>query len=400
MQLIKNKFRAIFPLILTLYCLVTVSCYSVFSGGTGGLVVDAESTSVPKAGIANVDVYAYMSSSSRDSDFNDWSEGTVFTPDSSYYGHTTTGADGSFTISKLVWKESKPDFGKDADYATVYLLFYHENYGLTKGSSVIISDSLSDTVYVELTAVRKSTVLNLTFEDVTSGLPTDNAVYAKVQVPQTTDTIKDAAPKIYEATITQSGAITISYPRYKSEADKAAQKENEPDVQITYYQSGDDITWQGCKDGGESKTDYSFIAKNGVSTVTKTVRNQYFSVTLYGKQTKIPVPVVSGQYGDGKSESNDGLRVELKGQASGSGDYSLDFGAVTTRPQVIGNNGEEVHGRFSGLGSGAFWTDTTYKEKYASIQAEIIVTERDGDPKTSKAITLRSDERNVYVSLP
>lgn len=392
MQLIKNKFRAIFPLILTLYCLVTVSCYSVFSGGTGGLVVDAESTSVPKAGIANVDVYAYMSSSSRDSDFNDWSEGTVFTPDSSYYGHTTTGADGSFTISKLVWKESKPDFGKDADYATVYLLFYHENYGLTKGSSVIISDSLSDTVYVELTAVRKSTVLNLTFEDVTSGQPTDNAVYAKVQVPQTTDTIKDAAPKIYEATITQSGAITISYPRYKSEADKAAQKENEPDVQITYYQSGDDITWQGCKDGGESKTDYSFIAKNGVSTVTKTVRNQYFSVTLYGKQTKIPVPVVSGQYGSDDA-SSDGLQVELK-----SGDAV--FGAVTTRPQVIGNNGEEVHGRFSGLGSGAFWTDTAYTGKYTSIKAEIIVTERDGSQKASKAITLRSDERNVYVSLP
>lgn len=392
MQLIKNKFRAIFPPILTLYCLVTVSCYSVFSGGTGGLVVDAESTSVPKAGIANVDVYAYMSSSSRDSDFNDWSEGTVFTPDSSYYGHTTTGADGSFTISKLVWKESKPDFGKDADYATVYLLFYHENYGLTKGSSVIISDSLSDTVYVELTAVRKSTVLNLTFEDVTSGQPTDNAVYAKVQVPQTTDTIKDAAPKIYEATITQSGAITISYPRYKSEADKAAQKENEPDVQITYYQSGDDITWQGCKDGGESKTDYSFIAKNGVSTVTKTVRNQYFSVTLYGKQTKIPVPVVSGQYGSDDA-SSDGLQVELK-----SGDAV--FGAVTTRPQVIGNNGEEVHGRFSGLGSGAFWTDTAYTEKYTSIPAEIIVTDRDGNQKASKAITLRSDERNVYVSLP
>lgn len=392
MQLIKNKFRAIFPLILTLYCLVTVSCYSVFSGGTGGLVVDAESTSVPKAGIANVDVYAYMSSSSRDSDFNDWSEGTVFTPDSSYYGHTTTGADGSFTISKLVWKESKPDFGKDADYATVYLLFYHENYGLTKGSSVIISDSLSDTVYVELTAVRKSTVLNLTFEDVTSGQPTDNAVYAKVQVPQTTDTIKDAAPKIYEATITQSGAITISYPRYKSEADKAAQKENEPDVQITYYQSGDDITWQGCKDGGESKTDYSFIAKNGVSTVMKTVRNQYFSVTLYGKQTKIPVPVVSGQYGSDDA-SSDGLQVELK-----SGDAV--FGAVTTRPQVIGNNGEEVHGRFSGLGSGAFWTDTAYPGKYTSILAEIIVTERDVSQKASKTITLRSDVRNVYVSLP
>ena len=55
-------------------------CYSVFSGGTGGLVVDKESTSTPKQGIANVDVYAYLSGSERDSDFASWKEGTVFYP--------------------------------------------------------------------------------------------------------------------------------------------------------------------------------------------------------------------------------------------------------------------------------------------------------------------------------
>ena len=32
-------------------------CYSVFNGGTGGQIVDAESTSTPKQGIANVDIY-------------------------------------------------------------------------------------------------------------------------------------------------------------------------------------------------------------------------------------------------------------------------------------------------------------------------------------------------------
>ena len=34
---------------------------SVYNGGTGGQIVDAESTSTPKAGIANVDIYAYLS---------------------------------------------------------------------------------------------------------------------------------------------------------------------------------------------------------------------------------------------------------------------------------------------------------------------------------------------------
>ena len=91
------------------------SCYSVFSGGTGGMIVDAESTTTPKTGISNVDVYAYTDCLVRDLDYLAWKEGSVFTPSNSYYGHTTTCTDGSFTISKLVWKEEQPDFGRDAE---------------------------------------------------------------------------------------------------------------------------------------------------------------------------------------------------------------------------------------------------------------------------------------------
>ena len=60
--------------------LLLTSCYSVFSGGTGGIIVDAESTSTPKAGIPFVDVYAYTDSGTRDSAYNSWREGTVFSP--------------------------------------------------------------------------------------------------------------------------------------------------------------------------------------------------------------------------------------------------------------------------------------------------------------------------------
>ena len=49
-------------------------CYSVFNGGTGGVIVDAESTSNPKAGIAYVNIYAYTDWATRDSDFNAWKE--------------------------------------------------------------------------------------------------------------------------------------------------------------------------------------------------------------------------------------------------------------------------------------------------------------------------------------
>ena len=53
-------------------------CYSVFEGGTSGIVVDSESTTSPKRGIGNVDVYAYTSQCERDSDFNLWKEGEIF----------------------------------------------------------------------------------------------------------------------------------------------------------------------------------------------------------------------------------------------------------------------------------------------------------------------------------
>ena len=76
----KNFIKKIAGLVSLTSTLLLTSCYSVFSGGTGGLIVDAESTSSPKAGIANVDIYAYTDSGTRNSDYNAWKEGTVFSP--------------------------------------------------------------------------------------------------------------------------------------------------------------------------------------------------------------------------------------------------------------------------------------------------------------------------------
>ena len=62
--------------------LLISSCanYSVFNGGAAGLIVDAESTTTPKAGIANVDVYAFTSIADRNINYNAWLEGTIFKP--------------------------------------------------------------------------------------------------------------------------------------------------------------------------------------------------------------------------------------------------------------------------------------------------------------------------------
>ncbi len=177
----KNFTKTVFTL---LTCLNLNACYSVYSGGTSGRIADSESTTTPKEGIADVDIYAYTKESDRDDDFDSWSSGTLFVPQAKYYGHTTAASNGDFTLSKMVWKSYFPDFGKDADFTKLYLLYYHENYGLTKGEALIVSDSTNNTVYKELTAVRKTTLLTLSFTDVATNTNSSESLNVKIQVPQ------------------------------------------------------------------------------------------------------------------------------------------------------------------------------------------------------------------------
>ena len=374
-----KKISFIFILAISL---IFTSCYSVFSGGTGGLIVDAESTSTPKRGIANVDIYAYTDSEIRDSDYGSWREGTVFSPSNSYYGHTTTDADGSFVISNIVWKENKPDFGKDADYTTIYLLYYHENYGLTKDETVITSDSTSDTVYAELTSIRKTTALNISIYDVaTSGL-TSNNVLVKVSVPQSTDTLT-ADAKVYEQTISGNGTINISYPRWKNEADKKNGIEISPQVKISYSQSADQITWKACANADNNAQNYAFIDN---PSINKTISNSSYNISLYGKSTRISYPTVSGTCG-----STDGAVVRMLAKDS-SGNFTIDCGETTTYAQTIGTSGTQTHGNFSNLGNGYYWTDTTYTERYSTQEVQL------SGSGSTKNLTLRSDVPSYTVS--
>lgn len=379
-------------------------CYSVFSGGTGGLVVDKESTSTPKQGIANVDVYAYLSGSERDSDFASWKEGTVFYPKAEYYGHTTTNNDGHFSISKLTWKENSPDFGKDADYTNVYLIFYHENYGITKGQTVIISDSNSDTVYQELESIRKTTVLTLNFVDVSTGTNTSQNIFVKVEVPQTTQNLPSALPKTYQTTLAGTGNITISYPRWKNNDDRQNSIENTPEVNISYIQSADEITWAGCYNADNEEKNYAF-RPDASTGIKKTIMNSNYTMTFYGKPQKIMMPNISGQYlsDDAKApygtKDDDGVLLKLY-QIDADGNFSTDCGQVYTQPQTLGTSGNEKHGTFSGLGNGSFWYDTEYTEKFAATKVKIQAPNiSEETPGKSKIIEIRGDNTSVTVQL-
>ena len=371
--------------------ILLTSCYSVFNGGTGGVIVDAESTSNPKAGIPYVNIYAYTDKSTRDSDFKKWKEGTVFAPSHTYYGHTTTDVNGNFSISNIVWKETRPDFGKDADYTTIYLLYFHENFGLTKDQTVITSNSTSDTVYAELTAIRKTTALDVNIYDVASSGLTGSSVLVTVSVPQSTDTIT-ASPIVYEQIISGSGIIYISYPRWKNDADKTAKIENTPEISIYYSQSGDRTTWKACANKDNEAQNYAFLADNFI--IKKTIQKSPYSISLYGKSMVFEIPSVRGTYGDTSSSASDGKIISMKAKAA-DGTYSIDCGETTTFSQVVGTSPNLTHGNFQNLGNGYYWRDSSYTEKYSTIDVKFFV---DG-VATSVEKTLRTDTNSYNFNI-
>ncbi len=370
----------VFLLILSL-----TSCYSIFQGGASGVVVDGESTTSPKSGIANVDVYAYTSESARNSDFSSWVDGEDFSPSASYYGHTTTNTDGAFSLSKLLWKSNKPAFGRDGDVTKIYLLFYHENYGLTKGDSLIVSDSMSNTVYQELVKTKIVTNLIISCVDVASNQNTATPVYVSVSVPQSTEANPSRCDRTFSTVITGSGRLQVSYPRYKNAADKTNGVENLPEVSVKYYQNAQEETWKACFNN-DSTQNFAFRDTKS-SGIDMEIRSGEYSISLYGKAVKLNMPVISGQL----STKEDGQVISMMASTNGT-DFDIDCGEVTTDVQFVGDN--ERHGVFSGLGQGITWTDTEYTEKYATTSVKILVN---GAEK--KTLEVRSNQSNYTVQL-
>lgn len=346
-----------FVLLMIAVSLLFTSCYSVFSGGTGGRVVDAESTASPKKGIADVDVYAYSDEETRNKDFSNWSGGR-FSPSSTGYVKTVSDNDGSFTLNKIYWKNKKPAFGKDADSSRIFLLFYHENYGLVKGDTVIVSDSLTTNIYQELTAVRKSTDLHIRLIDVGTGRETSNSLTVKVSVP-----LENGHDKIFEQTVTGNGIISVNYPRNSN-----------PTAKITYEMSGEK-TWKACYNN-DSTEKYKFKDDSSMDVI---LSSSSITVECYGKPTRIYVPDVSG------TTTSPGTQVSLSATYNGT---SIDCGQAYSRPQAVGSSTTVNSFRFEN--SGRFWTDDTYTT--ANVNIDLNFT-------PSKSVTVKNTSEEVSVNL-
>lgn len=388
-----KKITGLFCLAFLFLVFAFTGCYSVFSGGASGRIVDAESTGATKSGIADVDVYAYTSASDCDKDFNNWKGSDRFVPSAEYFSHTISGNDGRFVLSKIIWKSNKSKFGKDADYSKIYLLFYHENYGLVKGNTLIVSDSTSDTVYQEMTKIRKTTALQISLNDAATGNLTGNNVTVEVEVPQTTERLTDIPAKIYKATLSGSGVINISYPRWQNDENRTSGKETEPVVKISYKMSSDEPTWKACFNEDNAEKNFAFFDSE-INKVSKKVSGTSYSVNLYGKSTRLYVPSVSGTCGDTSDPASDGVVISMKASVNGSAEWNIDCGETTTYAVTVGTSEKQIHGNFANLGAGIFWTDETYTGKYVDVKLQL-----SANGTVKDTITVRSGNAPYNVKI-
>ena len=147
-----------------LLIIILTSCSAVYYGGITGTVKDAETGE----GINDVMVAVYFDEGRRNSEYDAYDKNAHadFNP-AGADGIAYTSANGSYSFSKVWWETNSPEYGKDADKADVYLLFYNENYGLTKSDSsvTLYSESTSQIKTAELTSIVDTYTYNIDLRD-------------------------------------------------------------------------------------------------------------------------------------------------------------------------------------------------------------------------------------------
>ena len=147
-----------------LLIILLTSCSAVYYGGITGTVKDAETGE----GINDVMVAVYFDEGRRNSEYDAYDKNAHadFNP-AGADGIAYTSANGSYSFSKVWWETNSPEYGKDADKANVYLLFYNENYGLTKSDSsvTLYSESTSQIKTAELTSIVDTYTYNIDLRD-------------------------------------------------------------------------------------------------------------------------------------------------------------------------------------------------------------------------------------------
>ena len=330
--------------------LILCCCSQVFEAGISGKVVTKSGTS--SVAVADVNVFAYTDKDARDSDFEEFKEGTRTRPSekSGYVASTTTNSNGEFVVNKIVWETKKSKYGKTADVNKLYLIFYHEDYEVACEDATVISDSTNQSnVYVTLEGSKDYTTLTITVNNVATGIPmTDSCTLEyKVEGKDDTDSV----------IVTGTTAIQISYP-----------KGTNPDVTFTLTSPGSG--WKMCNSTGALIPDYcAQDVESGTLEVNLYMKNFVFTLPSFSGSVEFVsgAPMVTINEHPTNGQDNVSVWLEFVPSIGDSVAFSetVDAEHRTAASSVqAGNNMIYNHGGFSGVGNNGYVVTINQTNEY------------------------------------
>ena len=391
-----KKHKELILLLMACAALVLAGCSSVFNAGLSGTLTDKDTGN----GISGVLVYAYTDEDLRDADYArgaaTGSDGMTltFSPTTggNYIPTTSTNDNGYFTISKLIWENAHPQFGKTADYLDVYLLYFKSDYGLVKEDSrvTIVSDSNnSSRVNTMLTSRLGTKTITLNVKDIADDEASAVAFDVKIKAY-----ITGCTEPYLDTTQSVTGTSTVSVSYLKSDPAKSTVK-----VSVS---PAEDSTWKFIKSNPDAGEYYKAASGYAVEHAFASGEDDSITMTAYVKNYKFDYPMLSGVVDTETDYSSDTKKKDTQPENESVNLWLGTFkdgtltiiddtkaNMKTSRTGDAANGSLVTYGTFSNFGDGLDWVPSElvtaegaehygdYQQKVATCDVYLVIDNLD-----------------------
>ncbi len=401
--------------LVLLVLLMLTACSAVFDSAISGTVKDRsvrETSSTSSGGIADVMVYAYFDEGTWNDKYSSWDGKSEFSDNS--VPSAKTAADGSFSIANLRWMTTSPEYGKDADNKTVYLLAFHKDYGLVKVPGRTIQSDKSNNfgiIYMDKATVTKTLVIKLkdSDENATTSTGTDSTITSasgislRYKYADGYDGTNQNVGATVDSFTNGTATITIKYRESYKEpytaSDGTTGYYDAPKVTIYDIQTGSD--WS-LTESGTTSIDCTYDSSD------KEYKNTNIYLTNKWQTVSLTVSLIDGSSTNASSSVTDPIdfkwsynngeenKSSTVTTTSGTSTYtiSVKYKKTLTSPTVTLSSFKDDDA------DDPKWTWTTDKDNAKRRTEDITVSLLDGDGSRLESVTQKVYFRKNYLTLP
>ena len=353
-----------------LLIILLTSCSAVFDGSIDGSILDDEDGTP----ISNARVAIYFDEKSRDADFNEYKNQSNidFLPHQTKY-YTDTNVNGVYSFP-ITWETNNPEFGKDADEKPIYLLIYHDDYGLIKGSDTyyIRSDKSTHLPDQRLEKITDTCTVSIDFRD----YATDSSISTPIEFTYKYTDIEG------EHTGTLSNTNSSFVIKYNKDLNTLSpviiELSNIRSLSYKQDKNGDSIPQYSLKDNDGKSISFNInLPISNENIVVNMVANWFeFTVGISGEITSTST----------EGELN-GIAIEFKDESGQVVD--------TVYTESVFTQYEEYKGRFSNLAAGKVFFGQADDNGVISINGT--VTQK--GKETGESVILTNTSKPPFISL-